>query len=315
MIDLTIIVPHYNTPHCLEVLLKSIPRLNNVQVLVIDDKSDKHLAELDAIKADSRFSHVSFIDNTTNVKSAGTCRNIGQEHAIGKWVMYADADDYFVDGFYEMVEKFFCTDYEVVFFVPTSVDVDTGKKALKHKSFADAMLKYASEPSLQNELELRYYVLVPWSKMVRLDFIRKRSINFDEVIVSNDVAHSVKLGHYMQKFCVSLDVIYIVTQRENSLSRTYDEVHYDVRVKTFLWWHSFLKQNLCNKKFKMVNYNICFILFVEAFDAIGYKLGIKKTIQTLQLIGRSGVKIPSVKFLPKVIYWILVRRKMLERAA
>ena len=303
MIDLTIIVPHFNTPHYLEILLKSIPKHDNIQVIVIDDKSDMLLQDFEILKADKSFAHVSFLNNATEIKNAGTCRNIGLKHAIGKWVLFADADDYFLDGFYETVKKFFCQDYDVVFFVPTSVDIDTNTKALRHKRYADIMLNYADKPNLQHELELRYFIAAPWSKMVRLDLIKENGIAFDEVVASNDLSYSVKIGHYMRKFCVSRNVIYIATQHKKSLTRTHDEAIYDARIEVFLWQYSFLRQNLSKESFRVISLMLSIYAIRKLVDALGYRLGLKKMLRTFMYFRRHKLKMFSIRFLsPRFMY-------------
>jgi len=39
--DLSIIIPHYNIFELLRRLLDSIPKKDNIEIIVIDDKSDK----------------------------------------------------------------------------------------------------------------------------------------------------------------------------------------------------------------------------------------------------------------------------------
>ena len=45
--ELSIIVPHYNTPKMLDRLLSTIPNNPEIEVLVIDDISDRELEELE----------------------------------------------------------------------------------------------------------------------------------------------------------------------------------------------------------------------------------------------------------------------------
>ena len=75
--------------------LDSIPVSEDVQVIVVDDCSP------DADSYPQRYPQLSrpyleFVRTTRN-GGAGYARNVGLEHAKGKWLMLADADDYFVD--------------------------------------------------------------------------------------------------------------------------------------------------------------------------------------------------------------------------
>ena len=92
---LSIIIPHYNRPHYLRTLLLSIPHLEEIQVIVVDDKSTEYQQEYECLKKEFSDRNIEFYDND-EVKSAGTCRNIGLRHAAGDWLLFADSDDYFI---------------------------------------------------------------------------------------------------------------------------------------------------------------------------------------------------------------------------
>ena len=128
-IGFSIIIPHYNIPDMLERLLKSIPLQDNIEVIVVDDKSDKNLDRLELLKLN--YPNVIFLDNTLS-KGAGNSRNIGMSNAKGKWILFADADDYFTEDFYEIVSKHIDDKDDVIFFFPTSVDFKTGKETGRH---------------------------------------------------------------------------------------------------------------------------------------------------------------------------------------
>ena len=95
--NLSIIIPHFNGSDLLATLLEFIPDDKKIQTIVVDDKSDSfHLKAIEKLKYKYDFE---FYEN--NKFKSRLCRNIGLEKAKGKWIMFADSDDYFVDGFYE----------------------------------------------------------------------------------------------------------------------------------------------------------------------------------------------------------------------
>src|SRR5690625_3621526 len=99
MCNLSIIIPHYNSVNTLQKLLDLIPIKNDIQTIVIDDNSNEGVIKYDRLRTGKKYQHITFLENNTNVKGAGVCRNIGIKHAKGEWVLFADADDILMEGF------------------------------------------------------------------------------------------------------------------------------------------------------------------------------------------------------------------------
>ena len=90
----SIIIPHYNIPLLLERLLVSIPKRHDVEVIVADDGSPKKVcSELEAMA--SRRPEIRLLLLEGNL-GAGYARNAAIGVARGRWVLFADADDFFV---------------------------------------------------------------------------------------------------------------------------------------------------------------------------------------------------------------------------
>src|SRR5699024_5954198 len=107
MKQVSIIIPHFNSVKLLEKLLLSIPKYNDIEVIVIDDNSTEGIEKFSILKKSVEFEHIKFLMNNTGVQSAGTCRNIGLKAATGKWILFADSDDYFLPGFYDGIQLYF----------------------------------------------------------------------------------------------------------------------------------------------------------------------------------------------------------------
>ena len=285
--SLSIIIPHFNGSDLLETLLASIPQDKKIQTIVVDDKSD--LSHVEAIeKLKSRF-NFEFYKND-KFKSSGLCRNIGLEKAKGKWIIFADSDDYFVDGFYEKVSKYFDSNTDGVFFPPTSWYIDTGKIASRHLSFKKIVEDYLKDKNKKNEFSLRYRFIVPWSRMIKKNLIEKNKIKFDEIPTSNDVMFITKVGYYMKSFDVSDNIIYCITKRYGSLTTNLKEEFFDIRLNTRISRINFLKKNLSEKEFgnimKPLICNMASQLLVKSFILFGYK----KFFQVYNLYRRENIK-------------------------
>ncbi len=283
--DLSIIIPHYNIFELLRRLLDSIPKKDNIEIIVIDDKSDEKGFE--EIVKEKKYEHVIFLKNDTNKKGAGTCRNIGLEKATGKWVLFADADDFFMEGFYEKVAKYFDSDYDVIFFTPTSIYIDNQEIADEHIQAERLLLNYINDPNPLNELSLRCKFEPPWSKMIRKDFICENDIMFEEVIAANDVMFSTKVGYHMKKFLVLNEIIYCYTVRYGSLTKNISEQVFDTRLNEFIKYYHFLETKLDKKNFKLLNLRGYYFLLL----IIKYKLGIKKFVSVFIILRKNKIKI------------------------
>lgn len=92
MINYSIIIPHHNIPDLLGRCLRSIPEREDVQVIVVDDNSPGNENYLRDIPELSRKNVEFYI--TKDGLGAGHARNVGLSHAIGKWLVFSDSDDF-----------------------------------------------------------------------------------------------------------------------------------------------------------------------------------------------------------------------------
>ena len=149
---LSIVIPHYNSVSTLVKLLDSIPKKDDIEIIVVDDNSDRDQESLEKLINDQRFRHVSFYKNISKNKGAGACRNIGLQKLQGEWVLFADADDYLLEDFYTTVKKYFNTDNDVVFFTPTSIVLETGDEADRHIVYKNIIENYIKNKDRRAEL-------------------------------------------------------------------------------------------------------------------------------------------------------------------
>ena len=120
----TIIIPHKNSPKLLQRCLNSIPRRDDLHIIVVDDNSDPNKVDFECFPGYDR-DDVEIIF-TKEGKGAGRARNVGLDHVIDtKWIIFSDADDLFYETFPSILENYKDSNYDVIYFLAKPVDSDT----------------------------------------------------------------------------------------------------------------------------------------------------------------------------------------------
>ena len=109
----SIIIPHKEIPDLLMRCLRSIPVSEDIQVIVVDDNSPNADTYLERYPELSR-PYLEFI-RTTKGGGAGYARNVGLDHAKGKWLLFADSDDFFCEHAFEVIKEYEESDADVIF--------------------------------------------------------------------------------------------------------------------------------------------------------------------------------------------------------
>lgn len=208
----SIIIPHWNQPHLLEKCLKSIPQREDIEVIVVDDGSDaKYVNELKCLL--SSYSHTKALFESK--RTAGYARNQALLIAKGKWLIFADSDDYFLDGFLQIVDTYRESQAQIIYFNTTSVYLDTGRVAKRH-IYTNKVLSFFNSADKRTVDFVRCLLLGPCSKMFKRELIVRHQIQFDDVPVMNDTIFALKSAMCAESIDVSSSVIYCITSSANS---------------------------------------------------------------------------------------------------
>ncbi|MBH0038959.1 glycosyltransferase family 2 protein [Pseudoalteromonas sp. SWN166] len=237
--DLSIIIPYYNDEKGIIKLVESIPQSDRIELIIIND----HSASISWILAQYNHVEIKYYLQTEGNRWAGAARNYGLSLAQGKFIMFADSDDYFVSGAFDIIFNYITLDFDIVYFPPTSVN-ENGKKSLRHTKYSDLVTSYLNK----KDEAIRYEFFVPWSKLYKSELIYKHNIQFDEVIASNDVMFSLKTGVMGRNFKVSSDTIYCVVESSTSLTKIFSEEVVDSRFDVLCNYNTFIAKNLCPAK-------------------------------------------------------------------
>ena len=121
--NFTIVIPHKNTPRLLERLIESIPMRDDLEIIVVDDHSDHNIVDFDNYPCRER-RNIVVVSNADN-PGAGNARNFALPLAKGKWILFADSDDFYNVGFNLFLDKYVNDDADIVYFNANSVDTET----------------------------------------------------------------------------------------------------------------------------------------------------------------------------------------------
>lgn len=229
------IIPHKNSPELLRRCIDSIPNRSDIQVIVVDDNSanDKRPAltreNLEIIQLDEK-----------NSKGPGRARNIGLARATGKWILFADADDFYDLNFMDVLDSYSNDESEVVYFNAKSVISET----LRPAKLTGFMNKYFDDciGDVQSINKIKYGPHFPWNKMVKLSFLKKYNIVFEEIPRGEDAFFSYCVGYLSSKVKIEKKRIYVYTWNMNSLTKKkFDSALWLVAWKNYFRQQKFLK--------------------------------------------------------------------------
>jgi len=236
MINFTVIIPHKNVPLLLDRLINSIPIRDDLEVIVVDDGSDEDVVKFLNHKIGNRV-NISVIFNKES-QGAGYARNCAIPLAKGKWILFADSDDFFNEGLGDFLSKYIDSDVDVIYFNANSVDSET----LEPSSRVDHLHEFIDEYKQNREhgeLILRFLFTEPWCKMVKKELIQVNNILFEESRIRNDVRFSYLVGYYAKKIDVDYRQLYCVTTRKNSVSRDFSFQASMDEMKVYAGWKKF----------------------------------------------------------------------------
>lgn len=248
----SIIIPHFDIPDLLMRCLKSIPVSKDIQVIVVDDNSPEADTYLEKYPELSR-PYLEFI-RTTKGGGAGYARNVGLDHAKGKWLLFADADDFFVEGMYDMILSYNDSEADIIIFKMKSVLSDN----VNIEDVRDINLNRVIDQYFLDgdDWPIRVKLDIPWSKLIKRDLINKYNIRFDEVMYANDILFSIQSGYHAKSINVVNTVLYVCTLRSNSLASDFCSKpgELEIRAKVVFRADRFLIQNKFDRERKLKPY-------------------------------------------------------------
>ena len=268
--NFSIIIPHKNIPDLLKRCVSSIPRRDDVQIIIVDDNSDKEKVD---------FEHFPFL-GTPNVtvvfdkssKGAGHARNIGLEKAEGEWYLFADSDDFFFYSINQAMDICLKSAADIIYFKSTNLDSNTYQLGKRRSSITNNSVDAFLNGKANGEHLIRMRHPAPWGKIIRAELVSKNNILFEEIPRANDYKFSYLCGYYAKKIEAYDISLYCITSRANNLTSatipglelivTKSEADYLL----FLREHS-LKDSVVYKEFQNDVFSKLYVMQTSDFEA------------------------------------------------
>jgi glycosyltransferase involved in cell wall biosynthesis len=219
-IHYSIVIPHKNTPDLLWRCLDSIPRRDDMQIIIVDDNSDPSVVDFERFPGSSD-SMVEIVLTKEN-RGGGYARNIGLTKVKGIQVLFADADDFYTDILNDILNDYKNDVSDIIYFNAKSIDSDTYQVTDRSEPlnrYMDMFCKsHRHNIEKKAELLLRYRFSEPWAKIIKKSLIDEHNIQFDETPINNDCTFSYLAGFHAKTIAVDPRIGYCVTSRPKSLS-------------------------------------------------------------------------------------------------
>lgn len=241
MTNYSIIIPHYNVPELLMRCLKSIPRRDDIEIIVVDDCSEDFALCKELIVATFPECDIKFYSTAQN-SGPGVARNIGLDNASGKWIVFEDADDFFSDDIDTILDLCVNRSEDVVFCHNKAVMSENVSTPADDYVYEDILLRYNETG---NDEELRYKHYSVWGKLFKHSFLKNNSIRFEDVLRGQDLLFAIRSGLLCRSLAVIPHVMNVITCRKGSLSRSWNDwsdwymQYFPVHIKAMRYLHGF----------------------------------------------------------------------------
>jgi glycosyltransferase involved in cell wall biosynthesis len=214
--------------------LDSIPLRDDVQVIVVDDNSDSRIVDFNSFP-NWEGKHFEYYF-TKEGGGAGYARNIGLKHALGEWVLFADADDYFTERANTIFDFVLQKNADVVYTKARGVMLfDRATPSERAKYINQLIDEYLYS---NNETNIRTTFWGPVCKFVKRSFIRRNNVWFDEIPYSNDLYFSTKIGCAADSISAIDGCLYCITESDHSLTSNFGKKEGEKKSRAIGLFHS-----------------------------------------------------------------------------
>ena len=233
--QISIIIPHRNSIKLLSQLINSIPETPLVEIILVDN------SPMPISKKEIGVNREYSLLHSAPERGAGGARNEGLKVATGKWILFADADDFFTPNAIDFYLSLTNSDADIIHTCAKGMYLDTGETASRGDVYTKMVRDYL-EGCLKEEV-LRYGFSVPWCKLIRRELIESHQIRFDEIVAGNDIYFSLVCGYYASKIQAENIITYVVTVSKGTLTKRKDYDVIKARLYSKLHCNQFLREH------------------------------------------------------------------------
>lgn len=228
----SIIIPHKNSPELLGRCIDSIPESTDIQIIVVDDDSDEHIVDFSNYPGRNRSNVEIYL--TKEARGAGYARNVGMRHAKGKWLLFADADDFYLGEFANLLERYRnVDDIDVVYFNCSGGDSPVNRCKVYNEMMADYAM--GNRDAVKR---IKFNWWVPWNKMFSARLVHEHNLQFEEVLSGNDAKFCLLASFYASNIDIDTTEYYVSTVQPQSITtrkKTFDETLSMLSVMMRIW--------------------------------------------------------------------------------
>ena len=215
----SIIIPVYNAEKYLDDCLKSVLSENrdDIEIIAVDDGSrDKSPMILKQWKkTDSRLKVIS--QKNSGVSAA---RNNGILSASGKWILFVDSDDYFLDSPFEKFDRLI-EDYPncKLFIYNTSLEKEINIESDRE----ELMLATLGVKETKRQYSEILFLATVWGKLYNTEMLKKQNLCFDtELVMGEDMFFNMQVELLIDKIVTFNHNFYYYRPNQNSASKGFN---------------------------------------------------------------------------------------------
>ena len=274
---ISVIVPCFNVERyvrkCLDSILSQTVGREVLELILIDDHSTDQTPDILREYEMADPERVILICNERNMRQ-GAARNTGLKYARGKYVYFADSDDWLeADALEKELNAAKTHDCELVC-ANNIRELGDGKSYITEKIREDSFRIIDSVEKRKALLVEKIIDYGPVNKLIRRDFLLENDIFFPEGIRFEDVLWSNLIYPYVRRFYVMKDALYHYRKNEASttLRKEGSEIADLLRVHE-MKWEALKKRGMLKEYRAELEYDFILEYYVAIMCSLAVRYG------------------------------------------